>query len=318
MAVAVVTGATGFIGHHLIAHLRALNWQVIGLARQAANTDMLASMGAQIIRVDVTDRAKILAAVPLGADVLFHLACAPFGAGLQADYLARVNEDGLRNVLFAATDKKVTCTIYMSDAICYGEQASIIDEHTPMAPLSMLPSPYARSRRECEAIFGRAIARGLEAVSLMSGAIIGDGLRFYRRQFFEAAIKLTSVQAPTGGHNFVDVESVVQALIRAAERGMTGQRYFVGGTYQSWEEMLQRFIKVNGLSTKVTQAGYLGQFTKILNNLLPTTKSVDHRDDWIWSHQLHLSTNMSQTDLGFQPRDIDAALKKLYASIHAG
>jgi dihydroflavonol-4-reductase len=312
MARAVVTGATGFIGTHLVAYLRSLNWNVIALARRTSNVAVLNSLGANVVRADITDRSAMMAAIPTGIDVLFHLSCAPFASGFQADYLTRVNEDGLRNSIFAATEKKVTCLVYMSDAIAYGERTDIIHEKTELAPPQTLPSAYAKSRRECEAIFGRAIARGLDAVSVMPCAVLGHGLRQYRMRPFESVLDQPTAQAPDGGRTFVDVASVVQLLVRAAERGMTGQRYFVGGPYLSWEDILQRFVDVNGLSTKITKAGRLDNITKMFKRLGSSSKAFDPTDDWMWARQLHLSSEISHNDLGFQPGDIDATLKSLY------
>jgi dihydroflavonol-4-reductase len=312
MARAVVTGATGFIGTHLVAHLRSLNWNVSAVARRTSNIGVLTSLGADVVRADITDRTAMMAAVPAGVDVLFHLSCAPFGNGFQADYLTRVNEDGLRNSIFAATEKKVTCMVYLSDAIAYGEQAETIHEKTQLAQPQALPSAYAKSRRECEAIFGRAIARGLDAVSVMPGAVLGHGLRQYRMRPFESVVGQGFAQAPKGGRNFVDVASLVHLLVRAAERGMTGQRYLVGGPYQSWQEILQRFAEINGLSTKITKAGPFSPVAKLLKRLAPSSKPIDPTDDWIWERQLQLSSETSQNDLGFQPGDIDITLKSLY------
>jgi dihydroflavonol-4-reductase len=317
MARAVVTGATGFIGTHLVSYLRSLNWDVIAVARRTSNIAVLNSLGAHVVRADITDRSTMMAGIPTGIDVLFHLSCAPFASGLQTDNLSRVNEDGLRNSIFAATEKKVTCLVYMSDAIVYGERTDIIHEKTELAQPLALPSAYAKSRRECEAIFGRAIARGLDAVSVMPGAVLGHGLRQYRMRPFEAVLNQATAHAPSGGRNFVDVASVVRVLVRAAERGMTGQRYFVGGPYQSWEDILQRFIDINGLSTKITKVGPFDTVAKMFRRLAPSSKAIDPTDDWMWARQLHLSAEISQNDLEFQPGDIDAALKSLYTYVSA-
>jgi dihydroflavonol-4-reductase len=313
MARAVVTGATGFIGTHLVAHLRALNWNVIALARRASNVAALNALGAVVVRTDISDRTTMMASIPTGVDVLFHLSCAPFGNGFQSDYFTRVNEEGLRNSIFIATEKKITCMVYMSDAIAYGEQADIIHEKTALAQPQSLQGSYPRSRRECEAIFGRAIARGLDAVNVMPGAVLGHGLRQYRVQPFKAAIDQDIVEVSEGGRNFVDVESVVQLLVRAAERGMIGQRYFIGGQYQSWADILQRFVDVNGLSTKITKSGRLSQTVKLVKRLARSSKTIDPAEDWMWARQQRLSIEISQNDLGFEPQDIDATLKSLYA-----
>jgi dihydroflavonol-4-reductase len=318
MALAVVTGASGFIGTHLVAHLRALQWDVIALARRSAKTARLEALGAKIVHVDIVDRTAMLAAVPMGVDVLFHLACAPFGSGFQADYISRVNEDGLRNALFAATDKKTTCTVYLSDAICFGTHDGVITEKSGLAEPKDLHGPYARSKRECEAILGRAIARGLDAVSLMSSAVLGEGLRAYRAAPFIGAITSEAVTAPGGGRCFVDVEALVPLLVRAAEKGMTGQRYLVGGPYQNWADIVQRFIDVNGLSTTLTAPGRFNDFLHASANRLKALAGrgrADSIDAWMWAHKQQISADLSQSDLGFLPSDPDKALTKLYTSL---
>jgi dihydroflavonol-4-reductase len=319
MALAVVTGASGFIGTHLVAHLRALHWDVVALARRSSKTAHLAALGAKVVAVDVTDRSGMLAAVPTGVDVLFHLACAPFGSGFQDDYIARVNEDGLRNALFAATDKKTTCTVYLSDAICFGRVEGMIHEKTMLANPKNLQGAYARSKRECEAILGRAIARGLDAVSVMPSAVLGAGLRAYRAKPFHEAMAHQSVGTASGGRCFTDVSALAHLLVCAAERGMTGQRYLVGGPYQSWAEIMQRFIDVNGLSTKLSPTSGVAALIQYNVNRLKALSgrgTGQYVDDWMWQHKQQISAELSQSDLGFEPLIPDKALADLYSSLH--
>jgi dihydroflavonol-4-reductase len=319
MARAVVTGATGFIGSHLCAHLRGLGWQTIAIARRGAQTAALETIGVEIARADILDRTGVLAAVPTETDVLFHLACAPFGTGLEANYVRRVNEDGLRNALFAATDKKITCTVYVSDAVCFGKRTDILTERTPLAAPQMLQGSYAKSKRECEAIFGRAVARGLEAVSLMPGAVLGDGLRRYRALPFLAALGEDEFLQKSGGRHFVDVETFVQTLVTAAQRGRTGQRYLVGSHYYSWQEIAQDFLDVNNLSTKLQRRGGIESILRGIASMTRRSLFSNPVDDdaWAWASEQHISADVAVADLGFTPENIQPALTALYKSLRS-
>ncbi len=315
MALAVVTGASGFIGTHLVAYLRSLGWNVLALTRRTSKTQHLQDLGATVVPVDVVDRTGMRSAVPTGVDVLFHLACAPFGSGFQPDYISRTNEDGLRNALFAATEKKTTCAVYMSDAICFGDHSDLIHEKTALADPKNLHGAYARSKRECEAILGRAIARGLDAVSVMPSAVIGAGLRPYRALPFATAMADDALCVPSGGRSFVDVDSLVRLLVKAAERGMTGQRYLVGGPYQSWTEIVQRFADVNALSTNFgtqTAAGKLLKNSVTRLRALTTRNAEVTADAWLWSQKQQISAQISEADLGFEAANPDKALTELY------
>lgn len=69
----VVTGATGFIGRRLCAHLESLGHQVTALVRNSSDSAPLDNTGARIHRIDLLD-AEQLAPVLRGADRVIHLA----------------------------------------------------------------------------------------------------------------------------------------------------------------------------------------------------------------------------------------------------
>ena len=95
MTKVLVTGATGFIGSHLVRALLARHDEVTCLVRNASSAPALEAAGARAVVGDVTDAASLPAAVA-GQEVVYHLAgCL---RAFHPRQLFQVNEQGLRNL----------------------------------------------------------------------------------------------------------------------------------------------------------------------------------------------------------------------------
>ncbi|MEA2714390.1 MAG: hypothetical protein QOK27_2351, partial [Gemmatimonadales bacterium] len=96
---ALVTGATGFVGSHLVEALQSSSIEVTALARSAAKAADLAQRGIHVVRGDLHDIAALERAVG-DQDVVYHVA-GVVAARDEAGFL-RSNRDGTRTVLTAA------------------------------------------------------------------------------------------------------------------------------------------------------------------------------------------------------------------------
>jgi uncharacterized protein YbjT (DUF2867 family) len=94
----LVTGATGFIGPHVVHALRAREIPVRALVRDRSRSSRLVAWGAELVEGDVTDPASLRAAAT-GADAVVHLVAIIKGS--RADF-ERVMAQGTRNVVAAA------------------------------------------------------------------------------------------------------------------------------------------------------------------------------------------------------------------------
>ena len=71
----LVTGASGFIGGHLVRRLIARGCRVSCLVRATSRVDELRAAGAELIACDIADRAGVARAIASSnARVVFHLA----------------------------------------------------------------------------------------------------------------------------------------------------------------------------------------------------------------------------------------------------
>jgi 2-alkyl-3-oxoalkanoate reductase len=95
----LVTGATGFVGSHLVEALRRRGDDVTILARSAQKATALAPLGVEVMLGDLNDRPALERAVQ-GRDVVYHVA-GVVAARSEADFMA-TNRDGTRHLTDAA------------------------------------------------------------------------------------------------------------------------------------------------------------------------------------------------------------------------
>jgi uncharacterized protein YbjT (DUF2867 family) len=99
----LVTGATGFVGPHVVHTLRARELPVRALVRDPQCASRLASWGAELMQGDVTDLTSLRAAVS-GVDSIVHLVAIIKGS--RADF-ERVMAQGTRDLVAAAQEAGV-------------------------------------------------------------------------------------------------------------------------------------------------------------------------------------------------------------------
>src|SRR3990170_2549381 len=100
---ALVTGATGFIGGHIVDRLRAGGHQVRGLARNSQKAARLRDLGVEVVMGDVTDIESLRAAAE-GVDTVFHAAARVTDWGPWPEFEATTVR-GTENALQAAVDQ---------------------------------------------------------------------------------------------------------------------------------------------------------------------------------------------------------------------
>jgi nucleoside-diphosphate-sugar epimerase len=228
---ALVTGATGLVGSHVVERLQRDGWQVRALVRDAERADWLRRRGVGLVLGDTLQVSTLLPAAA-GCDVVFHTAAAvtPDG-GWEA--FRRPNIEGTRNVVEAAAATGARL-VHVSSVAVYGARARYAasgertSEETPLAPLGE-HSWYARSKRESEQLVLEAHAQGrLWATAVRPDVIYGER----DRQFVPRVARLLRFGvAPVvgGGHStlaVVHAANVADGMVRAAMHAEAGGRAY--------------------------------------------------------------------------------------------
>ncbi len=189
---ALVTGATGMVGHHIAERLLADGCRVRAMVRdpEGAGARELSDLGLELARGDVLDQPTFVAAAR-DCDVVFHAAAEIMTRGWES-YRA-VNVDGTRNAISAAAANGArllqvsSVAVYGSATRYLGErQGTKTSEDLPLLPLHER-SYYARSKRESEALVMAAHASGrIWATAVRPDVIYGR----YDRQFVPRIARL--------------------------------------------------------------------------------------------------------------------------------
>lgn len=224
---ALVTGAAGFVGRYLVAHLEAMGDKVDSLDHHGPDP------------VDVTDSDAVRDRVAESApDAVYHLAgVSHVGSSWSAPLeVFRINTEGAINVLRACVDSGVARVLVTGSADAYGATAAetdVLREDLPLRPLS----PYGVSKAAAELCALQAyLADGLAVTCVRAFNHTGPGQldRFLvpslARRIVEAErtgakdVKVGNLDAI---RDFSDVRDVVRAYRLLVEHGVPGEVYNV-------------------------------------------------------------------------------------------
>ena len=242
----LITGATGFLGSHLVRALNAQGEAPRVLYRSLSKLEALEGLQFEAVRGDLDD-VESLERACAGCEIVFHVAA-------KADYwkdddktaLWRINVDGTRNVLSAARAAGIRRLIFTSSASTIGilPAGQLADES---APFNLPPQRfyYAWTKVKAEEAVAEFVADGLDAVILNPAVIIGPGdLNAISGSFIiETARYGWAVPISSGGLSVIDARDVAQAHIHAIERGRGGERYILTNanlSYRDWFTLIAR------------------------------------------------------------------------------
>lgn len=243
----LVTGATGFLGHNLVAHLLSAGYCVRALVRETSDTHFLRERGVELVAGDVRDAASVNTAVA-GSRFVVH-AAGLFRFWGQVREFERTNAEGTAYVLEAARRHSVEKLIHISTAAVVGHPppGQTIDETTLCQPAD----PYQRSKLDGENLvrmFHKTTR--LPAIILRPGAFYGPWGRYaFNRLFFEDPLKGLLIQVHRGRRlTFpVFVPDVARAIVAAFKLGRAGEIYNVSGDSISHQAVNKIVSRLAGL-----------------------------------------------------------------------
>jgi nucleoside-diphosphate-sugar epimerase len=142
----LVTGASGFIGKHLVRTLVEQGRDVRCLVRKTSDTQYLKDLGAELFYGDLLDKDS-LKDIAKDVNIVYHLAGEIYSDRNKDFY--RVNFSGTRNLVEVCRPEKVKKFIFLSSIAAVGpnrKRGFLLNEQSPCKPLD----PYGKSKLQAE------------------------------------------------------------------------------------------------------------------------------------------------------------------------
>ena len=246
----LITGATGFLGKHLVEHLQEKGEKNIRVL--TTNTpDWMQENGVEIIEGSITSPEIVKIAVD-GVQQIYHLAGRVSRSEEDKRAMYSVHVDGTRILCEAARQAGVQRIVLASSSgtIAITEDGFEIPDESWPTPIEIISKfPYYASKLYQEKTARTICREDVELVILNPTLLLGPGDD--RLSSTQDVLKLLGGDipaVPSGGINFVDVRDAAPAFHAAMKQGTPGERYLIGGP--NWT--LERFFAQVGRVAKVS------------------------------------------------------------------
>lgn len=316
---ALVTGGAGFIGRHLVA-LLVEKGCAVRVLDPAANAKMF-SKGVKTIKGSILDD-KALAGALKGVDVVFHLAALTHLWAKDKKQFERINADGTAAVLAAAKMAKVQKIVVTSTETILRSWANNnpfpITEQEPIPNGADMAGPYTRSKLKAANLVRAAAKDGLPIIQVFPTVPVGAG-DFGLTAPTKMILDFVKGKTPAYFNallNFVAVEDVAQGHYLAAERGMPGEEFILGGENHAMARFLEMLEDVSGVKMPKRQVPYqlaamTGILTEFFADFLTRKPPVASKEAVkLALNSAFVSTHAAEKRLGYTPGSVKTALKR--------
>jgi dihydroflavonol-4-reductase len=316
MKPALVTGASGFLGWHVVQVLRERSIPVRAFVRRP---ELVKDLDAELFQGDLRDAESVQRAVS-GCSLVFHVA---------ADYrlwvrdpqeMFRTNVDGTRNVMEAARNSGVERVVYTSTVGCIGlVENGIGDESTPVS-LEAMGGPYKQSKYAAEQIATDFAKSGLPVVIVNPTAPVGE------HDVKPTPTGKTIVEFLRGkmpfyldtGLNVVDARETAEGHWLACERGVSGERYILGSENLTLRQIFEKLSEATGMAApKMGIPWALAWVAGVISTGIANVTGLEPRAPIaavrLARKKMWVSHAKAEKELGFRPSSADVALRRAAA-----
>jgi dihydroflavonol-4-reductase len=239
MADVLLTGATGFVGQHLLRELRAAGHRVRGLSRSEAGDDAIRALGGEPVRgalgnADPATLAALQRAMD-GCDAVFHTAADTTQWRPHNPIQTRTNVQGTESLLRAAEAAGVRRFLHTSSVSAWSHLVhGVLREDVPQRGGESWVN-YERTKYLAEqAVRGSAVPWVVFHPSHILGP--GDTRNWARLILLVDQGKLPGI--PPGAGAFADVREIAKAQVRAYAGGVAGEAFLLGGAHARFVELV--------------------------------------------------------------------------------
>ena len=252
-----VTGATGFVGSHLVRRLQARGATLSLLVRNPDRLDQQLAQTCRVVHGDLLDR-QAMEQLLQGASHVVHCAANVATWSSPHNY-QQANVEAVRVLLDAlqARAQPLARLVHVSTLDVYGFPEQPASEAMPLAPVR---HGYGETKRQGELLLQqRAAEQGLSYTILRPGNIVGPGSPFVSR--IGEALRSGPMLSIDGGRahaGLLDIENLLDVMLWAARHPEAHQQvYNVRDPWDvRWADYLKDFRQASQLKGLVLDLPY--------------------------------------------------------------
>jgi len=319
-----VTGATGFVGGHVVRQLVEAGHQVTAVVRNPAKAQDLVDAGIAVYQGDVTDKESMRAPMQ-GSDGVFHIA-GWYKIGVRdAHEGVQVNIEGTRNVLELMRDLGISKGVYTSTLAVFSDtHGRVMDESYRYDGPHL--SEYDRTKWVAHyEVADPLIAAGLPLVIVQPGLIYGPGDASSVHRTLVQYLQRKLPMIPTGtAFCWAHVADVARGHIQAMERGQPGESYIIAGPMHTLAEALELAAQISGVPAPRMHAPpgvmkAMAALMSVVERVVPLPEMYSAEYLRVSAGTTYLGSNAkARRELGFDPRPLkDGLAETLYHEMRA-
>ncbi|HEY7699873.1 MAG TPA: NAD-dependent epimerase/dehydratase family protein [Vicinamibacteria bacterium] len=306
----LVTGATGFLGTHLVERLLQKESSRLRILARSPSPE-LRERGVEMILGSILDESAMATALE-GVSAVYHLAGKVSRNPDDGPELYQVHVQGTATLCRAAKKAGVERIVLASTSgtVAVTEDGKTIPDESFPPPLKLIGRwPYYTSKLYQEETARRECQGGPELVIVSPSLLLGPGDQ--RLSSTEDVLKLLASEIPVippGGVNFVDVRDAAAAFESALSRGRAGERYLLGGPNWTFETFFAKLARVGGVKGPRLKLpdriySFAGKAVDAFYRQWDRTPPVDRVSVEMAERFWWLDPSKAERELGFEARD---------------
>jgi nucleoside-diphosphate-sugar epimerase len=322
MKTVLVTGATGYLGKQLALKLAGAGQRVHAMYRSEAKVGGLGHENIRLFKGTLNDGPSIDNAMK-GCEGVYHVAAFAAVWTPRPEEIYQQNVGGTVNVLESAMKFGVDRVVHTSTAGVFGPSGDQPNrEDKPLATTHF--TDYDRSKAMAEQKVEACIRDGMDVVMVNPTRIYGpgkmgdsNGVTRMIRDYIMGRWHMIPGSGRSVG-NYVYIEDVVEGHILAMEKGRTGERYLLGGSNLSFNELFSIVKETSGCRHFLVKvpffigmslAAVMLSMAKLTGRMPMITPGLLKRYNRHWA----VSSEKAKTELGYDPVEFREGLRETLA-----
>lgn len=312
----LVTGGAGHIGNVLVRDLVAKGERVRVLALPGEDVSALDGLDVEIVRGNILDVEQLREAMT-GVRLVFHLASYVALTADQYALMHKVNVEGTGNVISLCKELGVERLVYTSSIHAFERvPEGVVVNETLKFDTENPDGLYDRTKAEATLLVLDAVKEGLDAVVVCPTGVVGpyDYKLSELGEMIITWMKKRASVSTDGAYDFVDVRDVSVGHILAAEKGVSGEVYILGGerlTIKALRAMVQAAssIKTRAINIPAKLALLVAPIAEFFYKILKKRPKFTTYSIKTLLSNSHICYKKAIKELGYQPRKLKETIK---------